>query len=76
MYETPIVKEKDEYQMSKLKMLIEPFILRRTKKGVLTELPEKTITVLNNNMEEEQEKIYMSYLTKAKKEVAEQINTN
>lgn len=27
-------------------------------------------------MEEEQEKIYMSYLTKAKKEVAEQINTN
>ena len=76
MYETPIVKEKDEYQMSKLKMLIEPFILRRTKKGVLTELPEKTITVLNNNMEEEQEKIYMSYLTKAKKEVAEQININ
>lgn len=37
-------------------MLIEPFVLRRTKKQVLTELPEKTITVLNNQMKDEQEK--------------------
>ena len=28
--------------MQKLKKLIEPFVLRRTKKEVLTELPEKT----------------------------------
>ena len=45
--------------MDKLKMLIEPFVLRRTKKEVLTELPEKTITVLNNEMEEEQRNIYL-----------------
>ncbi len=76
MYETPIVKQEDKNAMNKLKMLIEPFILRRTKKEVLTELPEKTITVLNNNMDKEQEKIYMTYLVKAKQEVANNININ
>ena len=76
LYETPIVKNDDKDAMSKLKMLIEPFVLRRTKKEVLTELPEKTITVLNNTMEQEQEKIYMSYLVKAKQEVADQIKVN
>ena len=75
-YETPIVKNDDQDAMAKLKMLIEPFVLRRNKKEVLTELPEKTITVLNNSMEEEQEKIYMSYLVKAKQEVADQIKIN
>ena len=59
-YETPIVKDNSEKAMKKLKMLIEPFVLRRTKKQVLTELPEKTITVLNNQMKEEQEKIYLN----------------
>ena len=73
-YETPIVKDNDEKTMKKLKMLIEPFVLRRTKKQVLTELPEKTITVLNNQMKEEQEKIYLNYLAQAKQEVAETIN--
>lgn len=76
LYETPIVKEENQDIMNKLKMLIEPFVLRRTKKEVLTELPEKTITVLNNTMEEEQEKIYMSYLAKAKQDVADVIKVN
>ena len=39
-------------------MIIEPFVLRRTKKEVLKELPDKTTIVLNNEMQEEQEKIY------------------
>ncbi len=72
-YETPIVKQNDETSMKKLKMLIEPFILRRTKKEVLTELPEKTVTVLDNEMKDEQKNIYLSYLFQAKKEVADQI---
>lgn len=76
LYEAPIVKEKDEQAMNKLKMLISPFILRRNKKDVLTELPEKTITVLNNQMTEEQEAIYMSFLAQAKEEVATEINLN
>ena len=66
MYEVPIVKDNDEKAMAKLKMLIEPFILRRNKKEVLTELPDKTITVLNNEMEKEQRNIYLTYLAQAK----------
>ena len=73
-YEGPIVKDQDEIATKKLKMLIEPFVLRRTKKQVLTELPEKTITVLNNEMTKEQEEIYLNYLSQAKKEVAEEID--
>lgn len=75
-YEVAIVKEEDKDVMAKLKMLIEPFILRRTKKEVLTELPEKTITVLNNEMEEEQKNIYLSYLVQAKQELQEEIDIN
>lgn len=72
-YETPIVKENDDKTMKKLKMLIEPFVLRRNKKEVLTELPEKTVTVLNNEMNEEQKNIYLAYLAKAKQEIAEKM---
>jgi SNF2 family DNA or RNA helicase len=73
-FETPIVKENSQRTMEKLKMLIEPFVLRRTKKEVLTELPEKTITVLNNQMNEKQEQIYLSYLASVKEDVADTIS--
>lgn len=76
MYEMPIVKEESQEAMSKLRMLIEPFILRRSKKEVLTELPEKTITVLNNEMGEEQRNIYLTYLAQAKQEIVEEIELN
>jgi hypothetical protein len=75
-FETPIVKDNDEKTLKRLKMLIEPFVLRRLKKEVLTELPDKTISVLNNEMVEEQNKIYLSYLMNAKKEMQEEINNN
>ena len=75
-YETPIVKDNDENAMKKLKMLIEPFILRRNKKEVLKELPDKTVTILNNEMNEEQRKIYMSYLVQVKEEITQQIDIN
>ena len=76
LYETPIVKGEDGYTMKKLKMLIEPFILRRIKEEVLTELPDKTITILNNEMEDEQERIYMSYMTQVKEEIETEISIN
>ena len=76
LYETPIVRGEDGQAMNKLKMLIEPFILRRIKEDVLTELPDKTITILNNEMEEEQRKIYMSYMTQVKEEIETEISVN
>ena len=76
LYEIPITREEDPETIEKLKMLIEPFVLRRTKQEVLKELPEKTVTVLNNEMGEEQRKIYMNYLAQAKQEISEQIDYN
>lgn len=76
LYEIAIVKENNQAKMQKLKKMIEPFVLRRIKKEVLTELPDKTVTVLYNEMEEEQQKIYLSYLAQAKKEVADEIQMN
>lgn len=76
LYEVPIVKDENKKAMKKLKMLIEPFILRRIKEDVLTELPDKTITVLNNEMQDEQQKLYLSYLQNAKLEAMEEINAN
>lgn len=76
LYEIPIVKDSDMKAMEKLKMLIEPFVLRRTKNEVLTELPEKTVTILNSEMEEEQKNIYISYLAQAREEVAQEIKVN
>ena len=76
LYEIPIVKDNDEFTIEKLKMLIEPFILRRNKKEVLTELPDKTISILNNAMQDEQLKIYMSYMASAKQEVKQELKEN
>ena len=73
LYETPIVKEEDRVSMNKLKKLIEPFVLRRIKGEVLTELPDKVITILNSQMVDEQKNIYLSYLEKAKKNAIEEI---
>ena len=73
-YEIPIIKDGDMQSMNKLKMMIEPFVLRRVKEKVLSELPDKTITVLNNEMNDEQKKIYLSFVESARKEISEEIN--
>ena len=51
-------------------------VLRRIKEDVLTELPDKTITILNNEMEDEQQRIYMSYMTQVKEEIETEISVN
>ncbi len=72
-FEMPIIKEKDTNKMKSLKQMIEPFILRRTKKEVLKELPDKTISILYNEMEGEQLNIYLSYLAEARREIKEEL---
>lgn len=59
-YEIPIVIKKDEKAVKALQKSVSPFILRRMKKEVLTELPDKTETILTSTMEQEQRKIYVA----------------
>lgn len=40
-YETPIVKNNDETKMLRLQKMVKPFIMRRLKKDVLKDLPDK-----------------------------------
>lgn len=75
-FEQPIVRDGDEESLKKLKQMIEPFVLRRIKTEVLTELPEKNVTVMKNEMTSEQEKLYLSYMAQVKSEVAEELSAN
>lgn len=54
----PIEKKKDEEKASKLQALIKPFVLRRTKNQVATELPPKTENLFYCQMSEEQKDYY------------------
>lgn len=60
-YSTPIDKYQDTARASELQKKVHPFILRRTKKQVATELPEKTEMVIYCEMGKEQKRIYDGY---------------
>ncbi len=70
-YETPIVRGADERSAGALKRLTSPFILRRLKKDVLTELPDKTEISLSAEMTEEQEKLYAANVLSMKDALGE-----
>lgn len=54
----PIEKQNDKDKAAKLHSLIKPFILRRLKSQVATDLPEKITNVKYSAMTAEQEKVY------------------
>lgn len=57
-YQVPIEKRHDELKTKKLNSIIKPFILRRLKSQVATDLPEKVENIYYTNMTVEQEKKY------------------
>lgn len=65
-YEIPILKEQDEMVSQRLQKQIQPFILRRMKKDVLTELPDKIETKIPVKMTPKQSEVYYSYLKESR----------
>jgi SNF2 family DNA or RNA helicase len=61
IYSQPIDKFKVGKRTNELQQKIRPFILRRTKDEVATELPEKTEMILYCAMQDEQRKVYDAY---------------
>ncbi|HRJ30763.1 MAG TPA: SNF2-related protein [Cyclobacteriaceae bacterium] len=57
-YQVPIEKKGDEAKSKKLNSIIKPFVLRRHKSQVATELPEKVENIQYSVMTAEQEKRY------------------
>lgn len=74
-YESPIVRNDDKAASQELSRLIRPFILRRIKKDVLQELPEKIEHQLTAELTDEQKKIYLAYLQQIKGEIQEEISS-
>lgn len=72
-YET-LIMEEDEETLLQLKKRVQPFILRRTKKDVLKELPEKTEEIYYCKMEGKQEELYKTYVEKVKNDLKEEGN--
>ncbi|WP_202405938.1 DEAD/DEAH box helicase [Hufsiella ginkgonis] len=60
-YATPIDQFKDTKRAIQLQRKVSPFILRRTKKQVATELPDKTEVIMYCEMGESQRKVYDTY---------------
>ena len=67
-YEKPILKD-DREALEDLHQHISPFILRRMKKDVLTELPDKYESKMLTDLSEEQKKVYMSYLANIRNDI-------
>lgn len=74
LYINPIQKEKDELAAKELRLKIYPFILRRLKRDVLTELPEKTEKVMWTDMSPEQKELYEQRRSYYKKTIKKNIS--
>jgi len=66
----PIEMQNDKQAAERLKKLIFPFILRRTKEEVEKELPEKEVITVYSEMDQEQRQIYNTYREKYRKELS------
>ena len=69
-FETPIVKYQDEEAMARLQKMVRPFILRRLKKDVLKDLPEKLEENRVVKFDEKQQKLYDAQVLHMKNELA------
>ncbi|MBM4074451.1 MAG: DEAD/DEAH box helicase, partial [Planctomycetes bacterium] len=67
----PIERDKDSEAKRRLKRLIQPFILRRTKTQVLSELPSRTELTLQVELSREEAAFYEALRMQAVKKLAE-----
>lgn len=71
-----IDKEKDVATSNLLNRIIHPFILRRTKEQVATELPEKTESIIYCEMDKDQRRVYELFKNKYRDYLLNKIDEN
>ena len=71
--EAPIVQDADEQARKNLHLMVAPFILRRMKKDVLDDLPDKIETVMTSEMTAGQAKVYHAYAEKLMQEAESEL---
>ena len=68
-FERPIVEDGDARVTERLREALRPFILRRTKRDVAADLPEKIEQVVRTHMGTEQRMLYQAQLQEAREQV-------
>lgn len=68
-FERPIVRDEDKDAQIRLKKMVEPFILRRTKQEVLEELPDKIENNIKIAFNKEEENLYIANLSQINREL-------
>ena len=71
-FETPIVKYDDQQAKKRLQQMVSPFILRRLKKDVLKDLPDKLEENRIVQFEEKQQQVYDAQVVHMQKMLEEQ----
>lgn len=74
--DVPITKNNDEEASNRLKRMIAPFILRRLKQDVLTDLPEKLEEIQYAKFDSKQQKLYDGQVVHMKEMIAKQSGTD
>lgn len=74
-YSTPIDKDGNETIAVELNKIINPFVLRRTKENVASELPDKTEDIIYCEMEDRQRRVYDAYRNEYRNQLLNKIDT-
>lgn len=69
-FEQPILKQGDNRVLRRLGELVSPFVLRRLKQQVLTELPPKTERVFPAEMERPQRQVYLAAVAQLRRQLS------
>lgn len=72
-FELPAVKDGDTAAVKRLSAVVAPFLMRRLKADVLTELPPKTEQVLSAQMTDEQQELYAACAAQIKHRIGEEV---
>lgn len=73
-FEIPIVRAEDKKAAAQLRQRVMPFILRRMKKDVLKELPDKVERKLIGEMTPQQMKVYRAYFMKSQRDFMREVS--
>jgi SNF2 family DNA or RNA helicase len=72
----PNQKRFRQLEPDKIARMIRPFLLRRVKKDVVKELPDKIETVHYSDLTKQQKKLYLAYLEKIQQETRESLEVD
>lgn len=72
-FELPAVREGDVRALERLSAIVAPFLMRRLKADVLSELPPKTEQVFTASMEGEQRRLYAACASQVKERIGSEV---